>query len=125
LVSNADVAEGTEAGGLSAFNSDGFSLNGENTVYGSTNTSGQTYVTWAWDAGSSTETNENGSIISSVRANPSAGFSIVTYTGAGNTASTVGHGLGVSAQPDGRSMKEPIIFLPGILFRLPSPRIQP
>jgi hypothetical protein len=95
LVSNSTVAEGTEAGGLSAFNSDGFSLNGENTVYGSTNTNGQTYVAWAWDAGSSTVTNTQGSITSQVRANASAGFSIVTYTGTGGTG-TVGHGLGVT-----------------------------
>jgi hypothetical protein len=99
LVSNSTVAEGTEAGGLSAFNSDGFSLNGENTVYGSTNTNGQTYVAWAWDAGSSTVTNTQGSISSQVRANASAGFSIVTYTGTRTSAGndTIGHGL--NAQP--------------------------
>jgi hypothetical protein len=95
LVSNSTVAEGTEAGGLSAFNSDGFSLNGENTAYGSTNTNGQTYVAWAFDAGSSTVTNTAGSISSQVRANASAGFSIVTYTG-NASAATVGHGLGVA-----------------------------
>jgi len=98
LVSNSTVAEGTEAGGLSAFNSDGFSLNGENTVYGSTNTNGQTYVAWAWDAGSSTVTNTAGSISSQVRANASAGFSIVTYTGNGSAGATVGHGLNVAPQ---------------------------
>jgi hypothetical protein len=93
LVSNSTVAEGTEAGGLSAFNSDGFSLNGENTVYGSTNTNGQTYVAWAWDAGSSTVTNNSGSISSQVRTN--GYLSIVTYTGTGANA-TVGHGLGIA-----------------------------
>lgn len=60
-----------------------------------TNQSGSAYVAWAWDAGSSTVTNTAGSITSQVRANPSAGFSIVTYTG-GASNSTVGHGLGVS-----------------------------
>jgi hypothetical protein len=97
LVSNSTVAEGTEAGGLSAFNSDGFSLNGENTVYGSTNTNGQTYVAWAWDAGSSTVTNTQGSISSQVRANASAGFSIVSWTGTG-AAGSIGHGLNVAPQ---------------------------
>jgi hypothetical protein len=96
LVSNSTVAEGTEAGGLSAFNSDGFSLNGENTVYGSTNTNGQTYVAWCWDAGSSTVTNTAGSISSQVRANASAGFSIVTYTGNISSNQTIGHGLGAA-----------------------------
>jgi hypothetical protein len=50
-----------------------------------------------WDAGSSTVTNNDGSITSSVRANPSAGFSIVTYTGDGSTG-TVGHGLGAAPE---------------------------
>ena len=36
------------------------------------------------------------SIASTVRANPSAGFSIVTYTGNGTAGATVGHGLGVA-----------------------------
>jgi hypothetical protein len=52
-------------------------------------------VAWCWDAGSSTVTNTVGSISSQVRANASAGFSIVTYTGAGSGA-TIGHGLGVA-----------------------------
>jgi hypothetical protein len=64
-----------------------------------TNQSGQTYVAWAWDAGSSTVTNTAGSITSQVRANPSAGFSIVTYTSPNNSSDqTVGHGLGVTPQ---------------------------
>jgi len=73
---------------LTSFNSDGFSLG----VSNGANESGQTYVAWTWDAGSSTVSNTDGSITSSVRANPTAGFSIVTYTGAGS-AGTVGHGL--------------------------------
>jgi len=55
-------------------------------------------VTWAWDAGSSTVTNTQGSISSQVRANASAGFSIVTYTGNSTVGATVGHGLGVAPQ---------------------------
>jgi len=39
-----------------------------------------------------------GSITSTVRANASAGFSIVTYTGNGSSAQTVGHGLGIAPQ---------------------------
>jgi hypothetical protein len=52
-------------------------------------------VAWTWDAGSSTVTNTQGSITSQVRANASAGFSVVTYTGNGTAGATVGHGLGV------------------------------
>jgi len=37
-----------------------------------------------------------GSITSTVRANASAGFSIVTYTGNGTSGATIGHGLGVA-----------------------------
>jgi len=62
--------------------------------------SGRTYTTWAWDAGSSTVTNTDGTITSSVRANPSAGFSIVSATSPGAPAAivdTYGHGL--NAQP--------------------------
>ena len=61
----------------------------------SMNTSGNSYVAWNWKAGNSTVTNTAGSISSQVRANPTAGFSIVTYTGSG-AAGTVGHGLGVA-----------------------------
>jgi len=74
------------------FNSDGFSL-GNSSGY---NDNAVTHAAWCWDAGSSTVTNTAGSISSQVRANASAGFSIVTYTGNGNSASTVGHGLGVA-----------------------------
>jgi hypothetical protein len=41
--------------------------------------------------------NTDGSITSTVSANPSAGFSIVTYTGM-EQQRTVGHGLGVAPQ---------------------------
>jgi hypothetical protein len=57
---------------------------------------GRTYVLWGWKAGGGTAvTNTSGTISSQVSANPTAGFSIVTYTGTGANA-TVGHGLGVA-----------------------------
>jgi hypothetical protein len=97
LASNTTGAEaGTDNGTVSAFNSDGFTVAmGGGTYPGyETNRSGDPYVGWAWDAGSSTVTNNDGSISSQVRANPSAGFSVVTYTGNGTGGATVGHGLG-------------------------------
>jgi hypothetical protein len=94
LVSNSTASEATEGGGLSSFDSAGFSLSGDNTVQGSTNGSGRSYVAWAFDAGSSTVTNTQGSISSQVRANASAGFSVVTYSS--GSAPTVGHGLGAA-----------------------------
>jgi len=85
--------------GITDISSTGFTL-GANTSndYGGwsleINQTNGPYVAYCWDAGSSTVTNNDGSISSQVRANPSAGFSIVTYTGTGSAA-TVGHGLGV------------------------------
>ena len=76
---------------LTSFNSDGFSL-GADTATGGVNANSVNLVAWSWDAGSSTASNSDGSITSSVRANPTAGFSIVSYTGSGSNA-TVGHGL--------------------------------
>jgi hypothetical protein len=88
LRSNTTGAETTGTTYLS-FDTSGFSsLNG-------LSSSGYTYAGWCWDAGSSTVTNTQGSISSQVRANASAGFSVVTYTGTGANA-TVGHGLGVA-----------------------------
>jgi hypothetical protein len=89
LYSNLTNAQTTEATGLTAFGSSGFTLGS-----GSPNTSAVTYVGWQWNAGGSTVTNTNGSISSQVRANTTSGFSVVTYTGTG-TAGTIGHGLGV------------------------------
>jgi len=98
LYSDGTDAEQSISTGLTSFNSDGFSLGSLSGV----NASGSTYVGWAWDAGTTTTTiNANAysagvpSITSQVRANASAGFSIVTYTGTGSAA-TVGHGLGVA-----------------------------
>lgn len=52
-------------------------------------------VGWVWRASGAGVSNTDGSITSTVSANQTAGFSIVTYTGTGANA-TVGHGLGVA-----------------------------
>jgi hypothetical protein len=90
--------------GVSAFGTDSFSVTDDSTggysvngPPGGTYSGNGTYVAWTWDAGSSTVSNTDGTITSSVRANPSAGFSIVSYTGTG-TAGTVGHGLNAAPQ---------------------------
>jgi len=91
LFSDSTDAEGTYQG-VTAFNSNGFSLG---TELGA-NASGDTFVGWQWRASNATAvTNTAGSITSSVSASTTAGFSIVTYTGTGASA-TVGHGLGVA-----------------------------
>jgi hypothetical protein len=95
LQSNSTNAESSlnQYGSLTAFNSDGFTLTAGSSGSDQTHGSGNTYVAWTWDAGSSTVTNTDGSITSQVRANPSAGFSVVTWTGT-LAAATIGHGLG-------------------------------
>jgi hypothetical protein len=100
LSSSLTAAEGsatTDAasyGYLSSFTSDGFDTTSGSVNNAYWNGSGTTYVAWSWDAGTSTVSNTQGSITSQVRANASAGFSIVTYTGNGSAAN-IGHGLGV------------------------------
>jgi hypothetical protein len=76
---------------LTSFNSDGFSL-GSNTGI---NGSGYTFVSWNWLANGAGVSNTAGTITSTVSANTTSGFSIVSYTGTGANA-TVGHGLGVT-----------------------------
>jgi hypothetical protein len=87
------VAEFTDAGNsISSFNSNGFGVG----TYVSANNNTTTYVGWQWRASNaSAVTNTSGTITSSVSANQTAGFSIVTYTGNGTAGATVGHGLGV------------------------------
>jgi hypothetical protein len=90
LQSNLTTAEQTISG-VTAFNSTGFTV-GSNT---DGNTSAGTQVAWQWKANGAGVSNVVGSIPSTVSANTTAGFSIVTYTGNGANA-TVGHGLGVA-----------------------------
>ena len=76
-----------------SFDSDGFSLEGNVSDY---NQNSSNFVSWNWKAGNSSgSSNGDGSITSTVSANTTAGFSIVSYTGTGSNA-TVGHGLGVA-----------------------------
>ena len=79
--------------GITSFDSDGFTFGSTAQTY--FNLTSKTYVAWQWKAGGgTTASNSDGSITSTVQANTTAGFSIVTYTGTGS-AGTVGHGLGV------------------------------
>lgn len=80
-------------GYITAFNSNGFTAGAGSSSNNYWNQSSQTYVAWQWKAGAgTTASNTNGSITSTVSANPTAGFSIVQYVGTGANA-TVGHGL--------------------------------
>jgi hypothetical protein len=98
LCSNSTTAELVSIAGrdLTGFTSDGFTLG--NTYHLGTNTNGNAHVAWAWDAGTSTVTNNDGSIASQVRANPSAGFSIVKWNNGGGGVQNVGHGLNATPE---------------------------
>jgi hypothetical protein len=98
LASNTTDAQWTATDALTAFNSNGFTLGANVQTSPSVNESTLTYVGWQWRASNaSAVTNTSGTITSSVSANQTAGFSIVTYTGNGtNPGATIGHGLGVA-----------------------------
>jgi hypothetical protein len=104
ISSDGTWAEGTfNYGSVDSFDANGFTVgSGGHPTYGraQTNESGKTYVAWCWKAGGSVTPNNNteGSIASTVSANPDAGFSIVKYTGNGNSSASFGHGL--SQAPD-------------------------
>ena len=87
---NGTYAEDTDTAGLTAFNSDGFTLGSSN----SSNKSGDTFASWNWKAGTGQgSSNTDGSINTTYTSvNTTAGFSISSYTGTGSNA-TIGHGL--------------------------------
>ena len=94
LMTSVTNEESTDTTALTAFNTDGFSTGANVGV----NQNSTAHVAWQWKCnGGTTASNTSGSITSTVQANTDAGFSIVTYTGTGATA-TVGHGLGVAPQ---------------------------
>jgi hypothetical protein len=95
LRSNTTAAEVYAIDTLSSFNSTSFSLGIDVLGYG-VNTSTRTYVAWNWKANGSGSSNTAGSITSTVSANTTSGFSVVTYTGNATSGATVGHGLGVA-----------------------------
>lgn len=91
---NAEFAE-PDNDGVRSFDSDGFTLGFSGS--GAWNNTANNYVAWCWKAGDSNVSNTDGSITSTVRANDTYGFSIVStedHTG----SQTVGHGL--SSAPD-------------------------
>ena len=71
-------------------NSNGFTLNDAYNAQ-----SPDAIVGWQWKANGAGSTNTAGSITSTVSANTSAGFSVVTFTSPASGTCSVGHGLGV------------------------------
>ena len=91
LSSNTTGAEDPSTSYLTSYDSDGFTVGASSIL----NRNTTTYASWNWKANGAGSTNYDGSITSTVSANTTAGFSIVSYTGTGANA-TVGHGLGVA-----------------------------
>lgn len=74
------------------FTSSGFSANPHGYINGAVN-----YMSWGWKAnGGTTSSNTDGTITTTVQANPTAGFSIIRYNGNYTQGATIGHGLGVA-----------------------------
>ena len=68
---------------LTSFDSDGYSLNNNALANGGS----QTYATWQWKAnGGTTSALDGGDITTTVQTNTTAGFSIITYSGAANAS---------------------------------------
>ena len=88
LRSNMANGDDSMTNGVTAFNSDGFTVGGNAGV----NDNNNSYVAWCWKAGGTAVSNTDGTITSNVSANTDAGFSIVSYTGSGVNG-TIGHGL--------------------------------
>ena len=96
LDSSATTAEEITTTRIGAFISDGFQL-GSGAVQNRVNENGVGLVAWNWLAGGTGVSNTAGTITSTVSANTTSGFSIVSYTNpASGSPFTVGHGLGVA-----------------------------
>lgn len=102
LRSSNTAIEVTDVNSLIQFNKNGFLLGNAAIV----NASAATFVASAWKVAANNQNITVGqygttpanvpSIASTVRANPTAGVSVVTYTGNQTAGATVGHGLGVA-----------------------------
>ena len=86
---NESSQENDVTNGITSFDSDGYTL-GDSAAF---NGSGDSHVGWSWKANGTGVANTDGSISSTVSANTTSGFSIVSYTSTGSNA-TVGHSLG-------------------------------
>jgi hypothetical protein len=90
IKSDSTDAEGTASSTLKSFDTDGFTLG----TSGAINSGTENFASWNWLASNTTASNTDGSITSTVSANTTSGFSIVSYSGGGSFGDTVGHGLG-------------------------------
>lgn len=86
-----NTAEEQTSSNVTAFTSTGITLSSN----GAVNANAETYVVWSWLGANTTVSNTAGTRTSTVSANTTSGFSIVSYTGNSTAGATIGHGLGV------------------------------
>ena len=92
IYQNLNNAEENQAQGITAFDSDGFSVG----TLADINASGGNIVSMNWKAGGTGSANSDGSLASTVSVNTTAGFSIVKWTNGTSNVQTIGHGLGAA-----------------------------
>ena len=91
LASEETSAEQTLSG-VTSFDSDGFAVGSD----AGSNNNGTTFASWNWLANGAGVSNTAGDITSTVSANTTSGFSIVSWTANGSDGATIGHGLGAT-----------------------------
>ena len=93
LMSDSTAVEDEDANRVQAFQTNGFQVGTASTV----NQNTITMVAWQWKCnGGTTSSNTEGDITSTVQANTTAGFSIVSWAGQTATNPTIGHGLSIA-----------------------------
>ena len=92
IESSTNIAEVTNANGLSAFGSDGFTVG---TQGSQVNDNTDSYVSWNWKAGTTSGLSGGTITPSAYSINTTSGFGIYKYTG-GSSTDTIAHGLGVA-----------------------------
>ena len=97
IASNTTAAASSAGGDSVTFNATSFEPDGQ--AINEANQGTNNMISWNWKAnGGTTASNSNGSITSTVQANTTAGFSIISYTGNGTNGATIGHGLSQTPQ---------------------------
>lgn len=91
IATHAIGREYVDAQTLTSFDSNGFSLGTSSTTNNNAGSAG--YDAYCWKGLGSSSSNTSGTVTSSVRVSPAAGFSVFTYTGNSAENATVGHGL--------------------------------
>jgi hypothetical protein len=97
LQSNDTAAERSMPSFVS-FDSDGFTVTQDGSTNPNWNENSITKVVWGWKANGSGVSNTDGNVTSTVSADTTSGFSVVTWTGSESVSDQIGHGL--SQKPD-------------------------